>query len=1104
MSQLQIYKASAGSGKTFRLAVEYLKIALSGEWNYKNILAVTFTNKATAEMKERVIQELYQLGKGKHTAYLEVLKAEMNLSEAELAVRAEDALRHILHDYSRFSISTIDSFFQRVIRAFNRELGINTAYQVDLEADRILDEAVDQLLLSIDDDPDLLSWLKQFAEDKIREGGGWSLKSDILVLGKQIYNETFRELSPLLHQKLSDKKFIRNYRKNLRRIITQFEDTLRELGQRGTKLMEQAGVTVEDFKFKKTSAATSFQKLQDNNFSVGSRLQTVVDDVENFYDKKTSEHVKNIAHQLQPILVEAVRYFEANIQDYNTAKLIVNQLYTLGILVDLQETVRKLTREKSVILISESGNLLKQIIDDSDTPFIYEKTGVYYKHFMIDEFQDTSGLQWGNFKPLIGNSLAEDNLAMLVGDVKQAIYRWRNGDWNLLASEVPQAFPANGSVEKQLSQNWRSSGVVIRFNNRVFQLVPQLMQNHFSGQTQEAGLPDELFGDAILKLYQESLQEIGQTSGKDSGYIRMRFLEKQKSGEEPGNEELVLAELVESIKKAQDEGVKAKDMAILVRTKVEAKVVADCLLVEKAQQDQTYNFNVLSGESLYVKSASSVAFLISLLRLLKDPDDALSLTFANYQYYGTIEPVIEAMGKQVDWLAGVGEGQLQMDFSAPYQPQLAERFEDYRTNENKLFQFLQNSYFNHQLATQNIQEVLFSLCNRFYLFDFKEELAYLQAFIDQVSNYMKNRSADLSGFLEWWDDQGHKKTISVSEELDAIRIQTIHKSKGLEYDCVFIPFCDWSLGISGQHAPILWCRPTVEPFNELELVPVKYGKSMGQSHFFGEYFNEIRSNYIDNLNMLYVAFTRAKAALYTWSEFNKKLSSVGDLLKLCVTSEENYPFHGREDICSPLSKFYDDEKQLLEIGELYAVHRKEREAGSSLRVDEFSFKDFSKFLRLRKNHENFFESDESQDSKINKGRLIHEILARIETADQLDDACGQLIFKGMLPESEVDEIRQQLTELITDPEVASWFDGSRRVLNEHNIITGYVGVKRPDRIMLTDHEVIVVDYKSGEHESEKYVAQVEGYMNVLRECGFPNVEGYIWYTRSNKRVQVRS
>lgn len=1105
MSQLQLYKASAGSGKTFRLAVEYLKIALSGEWNYKNILAVTFTNKATTEMKERVIRELYQLGQGKKTAYLEVLEAEMKLGKPEIALRAQQVLKHLLHDYSRFSISTIDSFFQRVIKAFNRELGINTAYQVDLEADQILDEAVDQLLLSIDDDPELLSWLKQFAEDKIKEGDGWSLKNDMLLLGKQIYNEQFRQLSPMLHQKLSNKTFIKEYRAGLRQLIVQFDEKMKELGKRGQALMEQAGLSVDDFKYKKNGAANCFNKLLNFDYAPVARVRKAAEDVEALYDKKAPEPVRQLAVHLHELMQQYLRFYDQHLFAYNTAKLIVSQLYTLGILVDLQEMVHRITRDKGVILISESGNLLKQIIDDSDTPFIYEKTGVYFRHFMIDEFQDTSGLQWANFRPLIGNSLSEDNLGMLVGDVKQAIYRWRNGNWDLLASQVQQAFPANGANEQHLGHNWRSAGNVIRFNNRVFQVAPQLLQAHFNEQLSRSPVAGALFSTAITALYHDSLQQIGQQDTADKGYIYMRFLEKKSNtaDEEPDNTALVLAELVEQIKRAQATGLKARQMAILVRTKAEAKTIADRLLAEKAgNQDAAYNFNVLSGESLYVKNAASVSFLVALLRLLNDPEDELSLAFANYRFYENIEPLLAATGKQVNWDEGEASGQLQMNFSPAYEPTLTEQFEAVGEEGNQFFRFLKGNYFNLSLAAHNLQEVIFALSNRFYLFDLKDELAYLQAFTDQVSNFMKARNADLASFLAWWDGQGQKKTIPVPEELDAIRIQTIHKAKGLEYECVFIPFCDWPMTIANNHAPMLWCKPTTAPFDQLELVPVKYTKAMSESYFAHEYFAETGSTYTDNLNMLYVAFTRARLALFTWSEYKKNLSSVGDLLKNCIDSERDFAFDGHQTITLPLTEHYRPDEQLLEIGSLQASSATKQPGSGSLTLERFQFTNFSSYLKLRNNHENYFESGDSYTKRINRGRLIHEVLAQIETAGQLEQACAQLVFKGMLTNAEAADIYSQLQQLLTDPEVKSWFDGSYRVLNERNLITGYAGVKRPDRIMLGNAEVIVVDYKSGEQETDKHLAQVRNYMKVLTECGYPQVKGYVWYTRFNKRIQV--
>ncbi len=1101
MSQLRIYKASAGSGKTFRLAVEYLKIALSAEWNYKHILAVTFTNKATTEMKYRVVQELYQLAQGRQTAYLEVLKEEMGLNEMELANRAQKCLPRILHDYSRFSISTIDSFFQRVIKAFNRELGINTAYQVDLDDEQILDEAVDELLLSIEEDRDLLEWLKQFARDKIQEGGGWNLKGDILKLGRQIYNETFKELNQSLHEKLNDKTFIRNYRRDLQQIIIQYDDKLKQIGKNGLSAMESAGLSAADFKYGANGAANSFSKMLKADFTPGTRVLQAVEDPSNLCKKNDPATVQDAAHSLHLLLAEALNLYQRDNKNYTTAKLIVNQLYTLGILVDLQEMVRKVTREKGVILISESGSLLKQIIADSETPFVYEKTGVYYQHFMIDEFQDTSGLQWNNFKPLIGNSLAENNLGMLVGDVKQAIYRWRSGDWNLLASEVAHAFPANGSSEETLVRNWRSSGNVIRFNNRIFQLVPGLLQQHFNAALEETGHGDLPLREQMSAIYRESLQEIGQGTTKDDGYIRMSFHENTRDDDDE-KLQIVLDDLIAQIKRVQDLGASASDIAILVRKKDEAKLIADCLLAEKAKNQEQYNFNVLSSESLYVKNAASVSFVLSLLALLIDPDDELALAFANFQYYRDVEPRLKKLGKRPQ-LKTAGElEQLSMDFREPYSPDVSHQFEAIDDERNELFRFLKSDYFSEALGSRNLQEVIFKLCEIFCLFDLKEELAYLQAFIDQVSAFMKNRTADISTFLQWWDDQGQKKTVAVSEELDAIRIQTIHKAKGLEYNYVFIPFCDWSLEVSAMHAPVLWCKPSTAPFDQLELVPVKFARNMGESLFYQEYFVEKMSNYIDNLNLLYVAFTRARMALFTWSAYGKKLNTIGDLLKQAVHLDDHFPHNGQEYLTVKLGENYKEDEQIVAIGELIMAEAKREVSNNSVRLDEFRFADFSNYLQLRKNHEHFFEPDTSSGKNINQGRIIHEILAKITTSDELDRAVADLVFAGMLASDEAGAIKVQLRELLGDPEVKHWFDGTYRVLNERNILTGKNGLKRPDRIMIGNGRLIVVDYKSGEHELDKYAYQVRQYMRELRACGYDNISGYIWYTRSNKRVVV--
>ncbi|WP_159517222.1 UvrD-helicase domain-containing protein [Sunxiuqinia indica] len=1102
MSKLKVYKASAGSGKTFRLALEYLKIALANEWNYKNILAVTFTNKATTEMKERVIEELYVLSKERPSAYLPLLMEEMKLGEVEIADRARICLKRILHDYSRFSISTIDSFFQRVIKSFNRELGINTAYQVDLEDNLILEEAVDELLLSIEENPELLEWLKKFANEKIREGGGWNLKNDILKLGVQIYNETFKALNKTLHEKINDKQFINAYKNELNTIIHQFENNLKRIGRAGLQVMQQHGVSVDDFKYKKTGASASFQRLVDLNLDSwpGKRVVEAADDPEVWTKKNDEANVLEAAAALQLLLCEAVEYYFKKLHEYNSAKLIVNQLYTLGILVDLQAMVRKVTHEKGVVLISDSGTLLKSIIDDSDAPFIYEKTGVFYNHFMIDEFQDTSGLQWGNFRPLIGNSLAEDNLGMVVGDVKQAIYRWRNGDWNLLAQEVNNQFPANGVEEETLQMNWRSTGNVIRFNNRVFQILPQLFQQHVNNELEENRLKGTLMTEQIEKIYSQSLQQIANAKTADSGAVRMRFFDKPKDEEKENLLETVLDELVARIKEVQGMGAGAREIAVLVRKKDEAKLIADRLLKEKSANESDYNFNILSSESLYVKNSSAVSFVLALLQLLADPNDAVALALANHLYYSELFDQLQIIHRVPD-LATPGSDQLSIGFDSLNKPDRTSWFEKLKDDKNILSDFLNSAYFSETLSGRNIQEIIFKICELFNLFELQEELAYLQAFIDQVATFMKNRTTDIAAFLIWWNEQGKKKTIAVSEALDAIRIQTIHKAKGLEYNYVFIPFCDWKIEVSAQHAPMLWCRPKLPPFDQLELVPVKFEKRMGESIFFEEYFQEKISNYIDNLNMLYVAFTRARTALFTWSVTSGKFGNIADVLFQSMEKADHFAHDGATELFCELNEYFDEETQTLTYGEITSSTKREEVKDNRLQLNEFRFVDFHDYLNLRKRNEHFFVEGELASTKINQGRIFHEVLANISTMSDLNSAVDDLVFKGLIPTDEGEKMKIQLKELITDPEVSGWFDGTFRVMNERSILTG-TKLKRPDRIMLKDDEVIVVDYKSGEKELDKYHYQVGSYVKELKRCGYTNVAGYIWYTQTNKRVKI--
>lgn len=1114
MSQLKVYKASAGSGKTFRLAIEYMKLALTSESTYRHILAVTFTNKATAEMKSRIIGELFRLSKGEDTAYLKILSEELGWQPMMVERQAQLVLKRILHDYSRFSISTIDSFFQRVIKAFNRELGINAAYNVELDENSILEEAVDRLIQSVEDDPKLLEWLDAFASEKIRDGKGWNLKKDMIRLGNEIYNETFKSLNDELYAKLNDRSFLKEYRAKLNKIIAQYENKLKSLGQEGLNILAMEALTHDDFKSKGSGPAAGFRKMKELTFSLNITTIRSTTELSAWVTASTKEPQKSkleaVAEQkLMPKMQEAVRLVESQSRNYITAKLIISQLYTLGILVDLRRSVKEICREKGVILISDSGHLLKTVIADSETPFVYEKTGSVYSHFMIDEFQDTSGLQWNNFRPLIGNSLSENNLGMVVGDVKQAIYRWRSGDWRLLAGKLGESFPAFGLQNEVLNSNWRSYGKVIRFNNTLFRLIPELLQNHIESELSEANVADNPVEITVPEVYADSVQQVSNKEVADLGYVRVKFLES-KAELKAANEALILSELVASVKLLQEKGVKAREMAILVRAKNEARQIADLFLEQKGlPENAAYNFDILSGESLYIINSEVIGFIISMLTSFLNPDDEVVKAELSYLYYRRIFPQLKEKGRVPelweDEEGETGDGRpgdgrrenVSLDFGL-------------WTSDSKLTlsEFIAGKDFQELIAGKPIPEIIYSLCDKFNLFSLTDELAYLQAFVDQISVFERTQASELTSFLNWWKQNGDRFTIPVSDSIDAITVLTIHKSKGLEFTHVFVPFFNWSIHppATPDRAPLLWCKPDVEPFSDMELVPVRYKGDVGNSIFYHEFFTEKFNTYIDNLNLMYVVFTRAKAALWVWASFSaSKLTSVGDLLKQVLEKQTAMGTCGlKPEELVQLAESYAPEKQLFEIGEI-TVSEEKTKAGKTVqdvRLSEFEFADFRKFLNIKKRGEDFFTRDDKKQSGINKGKLIHEILSLIETTGDLYKAVKRIELEGKIGAEKAETMKAELMEMLGDQEVKSWFDGTYRVVNERNILTGANGVKRPDRIMIAADGVVVVDYKSGETESDNYKYQLRSYIRELKNCGYKNVSGYIWYTRHNKRVEV--
>ncbi len=555
MSQLKVIRASAGSGKTFRITSEYLRLLFRYPKNYKLMLAVTFTNKATEELKSRILSELYKISKNEHSPHSEYLIKEFNISSQELAGKANYLLQIILHNYSRFSVSTIDSFFQRIIKSFAREAGLQSNFDLALDTNEILDKAADQMLLKLSDDKDLLNWLSEFAEERIEDGKSWDFKKEILNLGKQLFNEQFKSFQISFHNKISDRDWMKEFQKKLRIVRKLFESRLREYGKNGISLISQYGVNPEDFKYgSQGSVGMYFFKLSKGGITEPSkRILDAAESLDNWLPKgEEAEKIKSLADAgLFKMLQECLKYYENNYRIYKSAIEVLRSFYTLGILADLSLEVNEYAAKNNIFVLANSGAFLKVIIGENDSPFIYEKTGQAYHHFMIDEFQDTSGVQWFNFKPLIKNSLSESYNSMLVGDVKQSIYRWRNSDWRIMAYQLDHDIAEHGVKYDDIVFNWRSKYNIVAFNNTFFYEAPKILQQYLNQLLSEKSFND---GDtAFLKLiiekaYLDNMQKLPSGRSIDEGYIKIQFIENEKKDWKENTLPLII-EVVVSLQK---------------------------------------------------------------------------------------------------------------------------------------------------------------------------------------------------------------------------------------------------------------------------------------------------------------------------------------------------------------------------------------------------------------------------------------------------------------------------------------------------------------------------------------------------------------------------
>ena len=764
-------------------------------------------------MKSRIVRDLHRMTTQEDEGYIKYIAQKTKIHEKELPATASKVLVHLLHDYSHFSVFTIDSFFQKVIRSFAREMGLYAGYEIELDQHSTLDEAANLMLDNIENNIFLKDWLVEWAKRKIEEGKSWNIKSDMLRLGKEIFSEEIQNINPELLTKTTDKQSLELYRTKLQKIVSDYKDYLQICGRTAIETIENYGLEIDSFAQKKSGIGGYFKKLAERRETdVNSYVNKALNGIEGWYSKSSNQ--KNIITNayndvLGELLQKTVEYQKTHAKNVNTAQLILKQINVLGVLCDLTHYVKEYTRAQNLFLLSEASGFVKKIIADADAPFIYERVGNFFNHFMIDEFQDTSSVQWYNFRPLIDNSIASGCKNWIVGDVKQSIYRWRNTDWKILSNNVENDVGEQYVNIERLDKNWRSAPEIIHFNNAFFRQAVLHTCSVFLFDNENTDL--KMLSNEIIKAYNDCYQNIPEKQNHEKGYIQAEMIVGNEKDDEETWRDEVLKNLPFRIEQLQDMGYKLSEISILVRENKEAQAISDKLFeYRQTKHNSKYRYDVLSNDSLLIGNAPVVKWLLAAMRYAIEPDNLINKAYLQYER-------LPAM--------------ISFDFNNSH------------------------DFFN----PESVYEFSEKIIKHYKLYKNVEQAPFLLAFQDILLQYTRREASDIHSFLKWWEVEKNRKYVSMPDNQDAIKLITIHKSKGLEFDAVIIPFCDWQLCKSGK---IMWCAPNDKPFSDIALLPLKYEDEMQNTIFEKEYFREKMLSYIDNINLLYVAFTRARRALF--------------------------------------------------------------------------------------------------------------------------------------------------------------------------------------------------------------------------------------------------
>ncbi len=1035
-ASFQIYNASAGSGKTFTLTKSYLKLLFKAKHPeaFKYMLAITFTNKAVSEMKTRIIDTLRQFSNQNiiesDNAMFKIICDELSFTPQALHEKSKPLLKYIIHNYAGFDISTIDGFNHKLIRTFAFDLNLSPNFEVELDQARLLNEAVDRLISKAGSDTALTKTLIDFAIEKADDNKSWDISYDLNKISKLLINE-----GDLSYIKSLEDKTPQNFEAlkiHLKKGIHDTETKVVKTAEAILTFIEECGLQFEDFNRK--SLPNHFKNIQNKRFNIAfdSAWQSDLTENRPLYPKRVTDDIGAIIDNIQPQLSEAFTTTKTQIFKLKFFKAVYKNVTPLSVLNAIKKELNAIKEEQNKILISEFNSIISREIKHQPTPFIYERLGEKYKHYFIDEFQDTSALQWRNLIPLISNALEQETpnnrgSLMLVGDAKQSIYRWRGGEaeqFIQLYNKTTNPFHVEPEVIS-LDTNYRSCKEVINFNNLFFNFISQ---HTFNDQT-------------YTTLYEASAQNPFKSY---NGYVNFNFLDLTKHDE---RDELYPQHVYQTLLNCLENGYALEDIAILVRYKKEGVAIANVL--------NENGIPVISSEALSIKNSVKVTFVIDLLRLLTDPENAkIKIEVLSY----------------IAHLFNIND---KHDF---YQQYLDYDIEVFFKN----LKDFDVDISLHTLSQAPLYELIEIIIRAFKLIDKSD--AYLEYLLDFVLEYTQKQTGDIVNFIEYYDQKADGLSIRTPENQNAVQVMTIHKAKGLEFPVVIFPYAD--LNIYREVEPKEWVALNPEHYAEFSYAHLNYTKDF-------EHFNETTNTIyhkhqsqleLDNINLLYVALTRAVEQLYVISKKDDNPKCYSGLF----------------------IAYFNSLGLWNETSSSYSFGNSKRETTATAPDIQTSSR---AFISTAKEHHNLhiiansgYLWDTERQHAIERGNLIHAILSKIKTLNDIDIVIHEFTRSGQINADRATEFKTSINAIMTHPELKAYFSDDLIIYNEKEILDPFGNVLRPDRIVInSENQAVIIDYKTGK-EDQKHRIQLLQYETVLKQMSFDVIKKILVYVNDTINV----